>query len=96
MPGRIRRHYGGDYARRARAVRTAANADPSTRCWRCGRTLAQHPRHKTGKAATWQAGHLNDGQEGGPLAPEASTCNSVAGAKAGAARKRSFRTSRRW
>ena len=50
-------HHRGDYARRAKAVRDAANADPTTRCWRCGRTQAEHGQ-------PWQAGHLNDARLG--------------------------------
>ena len=62
MPGKHRAHYHGDYARRAAALRDAANANPSTTCWRCG-DLAR-------PGDPWQAGHINDGQPGGPLAPE--------------------------
>lgn len=80
-------HHTGPYRSRARAVVAAANADPSTLCWRCKRTLAQHPPHKTGQQARWTAGHINDGQINGPLLPEASTCNYTAGAKLGRARQ---------
>lgn len=73
-------HHAGSYVRRAKKLRDAANANPGTLCWRCGRTLAAHPPHRDGKPATWTAGHLIDGQMGGPLAPEASTCNYRAGA----------------
>jgi len=103
MPARNRAHYSGDYTRRARELVARAYADPMTRCQRilengavCGLTLAQHPRHKSGTPARWDAGHVNDGQVDGPLRPEVSTCNRSAGARAGARRKRSFRTSRRW
>ena len=82
MPGRKRAHYSGDYARRARAVRAAANADATTRCQRCGLTLAEHPA-----GATWDAGHVNDGQIGGPLGPEVSSCNRSAGAALGNRRR---------
>jgi len=85
------------FIRWGRLVRDAANADPNTRCWRCGRRLTDHPPHKTGAAPTWHAGHTIDGQLGRPwlkvtepppegpwLAAEASTCNVTAGARAGA------------
>ena len=81
-------HYRGTYHVEARQVREAAYANPSTRCWRCGLTLAEHPRHKTGRPAHWTAGHLVDGQPGGPLLPEASTCNYAAGAGQGNRRRR--------
>lgn len=71
-------HYQGSYHVRARRVREQAAADPLTRCWRCDRTLDQHP-----KGARWTAGHLTDGEVGGMLLPEASTCNYSAGASAG-------------
>ena len=60
-------HRRGSYQRDARRLTRLAYADPTTRCWRCGRTLVEHPPHKTGRAPTWQAGHVNDGQIGGPL-----------------------------
>jgi hypothetical protein len=74
-------HYSGSYHVRSRAVRQAANANPLTRCWRCGLTLAEHKPHKSGKPARWQAGHLVDSDPTSPLLPEASTCNTRAGAK---------------
>lgn len=97
MPAKNRAHYQGSYDRQAKAVRDAANADPSTTCWRCGRTLIEHEPHKNGKPATWDAGHIHDGQAGGPLAAEASTCNRQAGAEMGHARRRmTLTTTRRW
>lgn len=91
MPGRSRAHYSGDYQRRARLVRLAAYADLETRCWRCGRTLAEH-----GHKARWDAGHIRDGDPTSPLAPEASSCNRSAGATAGNLRRRQLITSREW
>jgi hypothetical protein len=76
-------HHSGSYSRRAAAVRAYANANPDTRCWRCGRTLQQHPPHRNGRPPTWHAGHVIDGQIGGLLKPEASTCNKSAGASYG-------------
>lgn len=80
-------HHRGTYHVTAAKVRANANANPDTKCWRCGRTLAQHPPHKNGKPAKWTAGHRVDGQVGGPLAPEASTCNYSAGATTGNQRR---------
>ncbi len=95
MPARKRDHYRGSYAREAAEVRRRANADPSTRCQRCGLTLAEHRPHRSGRPATWDAGHVHDGQVGGPLGPEVSTCNRSAGAAEGNRRRRGFRT-RKW
>ena len=72
-------HYAGDYEVRAARCRAAANADPNTVCWRCGLFLDQHAPHSNGKPATWQAGHVRDGDPTSPLLPEASTCNVRAG-----------------
>jgi hypothetical protein len=77
------RHYQGQYWLRSRIVRATANADPTTRCWRCGLTLAEHKPHKNGTPAKWTAGHTRDGDPTAPLAPEASTCNFTAGARHG-------------
>lgn len=82
-------HHRGDYARRAKAVRDVANADPTTRCWRCGRTQAEHGQ-------PWQAGHLNDGQVGGPLRAECRACNASAGATAGNLRRKGLMPTRKW
>jgi hypothetical protein len=49
--------------------------------------LSQHPPHHTGKPPTWQAGHVIDHDPASPLAPEASTCNTSAGATYGNARR---------
>ena len=96
MAKRKAAHHRGTYAAEARRVRAAANANPATRCWRCGRTLAEHPPHRNGRPARWTAGHIHDGQTGGPLAPEASTCNYSAGASAGNRRRQGLRTTRTW
>jgi hypothetical protein len=89
MPGKSQAHYRGTYWATARRIRLAAAADPATRCWRCGRTAAEHRR-------PWHAGHIHDGQIGGPLAPECERCNTSAGARLGNARRRRLRTSRTW
>lgn len=79
----------GTYQRRSRMVRAAANANPNTICWSCGRTLRKHAPHQTGRPATWHAGHTIDSSIDAPawlnvtvrpppgpwLAAEASTCN---------------------
>lgn len=85
MPAKDRSHYRGNYQTRARAVRDAANADPTTRCWRCAKTLAEHPA-----GDRWQAGHLRDGDYTSPLLPEARSCN----ARAGQARSRAMQEPR--
>ncbi len=65
-------HYRGNYQVQAKKVRDNAYADPTTRCWRCQQTLAQHRQ-------PWHAGHLHDGQAGSPLAAECAQCNQSAG-----------------
>ena len=70
-------HQRGRYKRDAKAVTTAADRDPATRCWRCGKTLAE--RRVTHPNATWHAGHLTDGLVGGKLRAECSTCNTSSG-----------------
>jgi hypothetical protein len=90
MPAANRSHYSRSYARRAATVRAQAYADPTTRCRRCGKTLAEVP------GSTWDAGHVIDGQIDGPLAPEHAGCNRSAGARLGNQRRKGLRTSRRW
>jgi len=89
-------HRTGSYFRRAMKLRAAANANPNTTCWRCGRTLAEHPPHKTGKPAIWTAGHVRDGDPTSPLMPEASTCNYTAGTILRNQRHTTPPPSRRW
>lgn len=81
-------HRRGSYPAQAAAVRARAQADPTTRCQRCGLTLAEHPPTKTGKPPTWDAGHAPgmDGVPGAPLFPEVASCNRSAGGKLGAKR----------
>lgn len=68
------------YRRLATIIRTRANNDPLTRCWRCGQ-LARH-------GDPWTAGHTRDGDNTSPILPEHRSCNSSAGAQAAAARRR--------
>ena len=81
-------HHRGGYQVQAAKVRARANADPTTRCARCGQ-LAR-------AGDPWTAGHVNDGQIGGPLAPEHASCNYAAGARLGNARRQGMRNTRRW
>jgi len=74
-------HYAGNYHVQARHIRDTANANPDTKCWRCGHTLADHPPHKNGRPPYWTAGHILDSDPNSPLAPEASTCNYQAGGR---------------
>lgn len=76
-------HHGGSYGRRAALVRGAANANPDTRCWRCGGTKAEGVRQWGDQGGRWTAGHVQDGQVNGELRPEHAHCNSVAGAHYG-------------
>lgn len=94
MPRGPRLHYKGSHATTSAYLRAAYYADPTTRCARCGRTLYEHPPTKTGKAPTWEAGHVVDGQVGGPYQPEVKSCNASAGASAGNRRRKPRRRSR--
>ena len=80
-------HHRGTYHVASRRVRDQANADPDTRCWRCGLTLSEHAPHHDGTRPRWQAGHIIDGDSTSPLSPEASTCNTSAGATTGNRRR---------
>jgi hypothetical protein len=55
------KHYAGSYQVDARNVKHAAAANPLTLCWRCHRTLDQHPPHRNGNPAYWTAGHTQHG-----------------------------------
>lgn len=75
-------HHHGTYHRRAAHLRAAANANPDTRCWRCGLTRAEYAAAHGERAARWQAGHVVDGQVNGELRPEHARCNIIAGNQA--------------
>lgn len=74
-------HHRGTYHVRSRAVVAAAYADPTTTCWRCGRTLGHHRRTVSGNPPRWSAGHIIDGEVDGLLLPEVLSCNSAAGGR---------------
>ena len=78
-------HHKGTYLVRARALREAANADPSTRCWRCGGLARPND--------PWTAGHVVDGDAASQLLPEHASCNYRAGRLS---QINGFKTSRRW
>ena len=71
-------HHRGTFGRRALALVAAANADPTTRCWRCGKTLTAHGPTRTGRPPKWSAGHVNKGEVNGQLLPEVLSCNVAA------------------
>ena len=79
MPATDRSHYRGSYQDRAKRVRDAANADPSTRCWRSGLTLAEARAQNPGRRIVWHAGHTVDGDKYAPLLPELSHVNQSSG-----------------
>ncbi|MEZ5409572.1 MAG: hypothetical protein R2761_16200 [Acidimicrobiales bacterium] len=59
---------------RAKPVRQRAYADPSTRCWRCGLTLAEVRLANPGRRIEWHAGHTEPTRYA-PLLAECSLCN---------------------
>ena len=82
-----RPHYRGDYARRARKVRDAAAADPSTMCWLCGEPArADDP---------WTADHVVPGEPSSPLMPAHRSCNSARGDGRGRRAETAFHVERR-
>lgn len=68
------------FRRLARLVTAAANADPTTTCWRCGRTLDRcgpqgDGRNANGTPCIWHAGHTISGDNRAPVRAECSHCN---------------------
>jgi hypothetical protein len=84
-------HHRGSFDRRAKLVRQAAYANPSTVCHRCGFRLHEGPFHRNDRTEKWEAGHLIDGQPDGPLLPEARSCNRRDAARKTNARRRGQR-----
>jgi hypothetical protein len=84
-------HHRGSYDRRSRQVVAAAKADPTTTCWRCGKTLTQHPFTRTGNPPKWSAGHVIDSDPQSPLLPEVLSCNARAGQLISARKRRKYR-----
>lgn len=80
MPGYDRSHYGWRHDQRAKQVRDAANANPLTRCWKCGLTLDQVRAKFPGRRVVWDAGHTIDGDPHCALLAECSPCNRGGGA----------------
>lgn len=90
------------YVSDGRKLIALAKANPHAVCARCGKTIAEHPPHHTGKRAHWTRGHTINGSTtwtvwwdvtrrpppGDWLAAEISTCNYSAGAESQQARHR--------
>ena len=87
MPAFDRSHYDREFKIRAKRVRDAAYADPSTRCWSCGLTMAEAKAAEPGRRITWDAGHTVDGDRYAPLLAEHSSCNRSRGAAVGNQRR---------
>jgi hypothetical protein len=70
----------GSHPRRAKAVTSAAYANPNTLCWRCGKVL-DHPdhRYRDGRPSVWHADHVDDTDPRSALMASASLCNETAG-----------------
>jgi hypothetical protein len=91
-------HHAGTYQTQAKRVVDAAYANPYTRCWRCGLTLAEAPPTRAGKPQRWTAGHTVPGLVGanaddGTLLAEHASCNYAAGARS---RGKATRSAGRW
>lgn len=94
-------HHRGAHQRLAATARRSYNADPTTRCARCGLTRTEGIREYGTRGGTWQAGHRVDGQIARSLAdyqPEHAHCNQSAGATAGNRRRKlaAYTPSRQW
>lgn len=91
-------HYRGSHETRAKAVCAKAQANPLTRCWRCGCTMAEVRRANPGRSVRWQAGHVDAGNPNSELLAEDSLCNERDGQRRTQAVKasKSMPHSRRW
>lgn len=88
------KHADPQFRRIRDAMNRRSNADPTTRCRRCGLTLTE--RHRTHPNDTWTCGHPDRPGDTG-YAPEHKSCNSSGGATAGNhARNTGRHTSRNW
>ena len=74
------KHADREFRRVSPIIRAAANANPATRCRRCGLTLAE--RRRTHPNATWDCGHPDRDIDTG-YAAECSHCNRSHGATVG-------------
>lgn len=84
-------HHRGQHQTLSAKARARYNADPTTRCARCGELRRPDD--------PWQAGHRRDGVIATSLAdyqPEHASCNASAGARLGNARRRGMRNTRAW
>jgi hypothetical protein len=89
-------HHRFTYHTTSRRLVATANANPATRCWICHNTIDHCRPHHNGRPAYWTAGHINDGEINGALAPECSTCNYSRGAHLTNRHRTRNRTSRNW
>lgn len=71
----MRLWHDGTYTSRSKALRDAAYADPRTTCWICGKTLAEGPTYRNGRASVWHADHVIAGDPRSPLRIAHSLCN---------------------
>lgn len=82
-------HYDAEYRRRRAVLIAEANADPDTRCWRCG-----HPLDYWAPDDCWTTGHVRDTDPTSPLLAEHASCNYRAGGALGAQRREANRRHR--
>lgn len=84
-------HHRGPHQRLSAIARAHYNADPNTRCARCGEPARP--------GDPWQAGHPHDGivlHHWTQYQPEHAYCNQAAGARMGNARRKGMRTTIDW
>lgn len=82
-------HHRGSHQADAARIVEAAKADPSTRCWKCKRTIVEVRRSEPN--ARWIGGHVVAGQVGGPYKAECSVCSNREGADITNAKRRGKR-----
>lgn len=92
MSGRPKAHHRGTHQADSARIRDAAYRDPTTRCRRCGLTLAEKRLEKPNDG--WDAGHPEIGEVG--LAAEHISCNRSAGASHGNRMRQGLNTTQDW
>ena len=69
----------GSYRYRSKALTDRAYRDRRAKCWICGRTLQDGPRHRDGRPSVWHADHVLAGDPRSPLRLSHSFCNQSRG-----------------
>jgi len=95
VPAHDRSHYDAQFKQRGKVMREAAAADSTTKCWRCGLTLAEYRAQHPGREVSWHVDHVVPGRTNSPLRMAHSTCNMEEGGR-NRHRVAGMNPSRRW